>query len=97
MLNQPVSHAVHTLIHCIAVLYVLWLVKPCTPVGTSNLRLLLKVLIYFHIRYINYHGNLLPRMIITAQNSGKITVGEACKIMNIKSQYYDDIARAVMK
>ena len=56
-----------------------------------------KVPIYFHVRYINYHGNLLPRMIITAQNSGKITVGEACKIMNIKSQYYDDIARAVMK
>ena len=51
---------------------------------------------YFHIRYVNSHGHLLPRMIVTAQSTGRITTGEACKIMNIKSKYYGDIARAVM-
>ena len=51
---------------------------------------------FFHIRYVNSHGHLLPRMIVTAQSAGKITTGEACKIMNIKSKYYGDIARAVM-
>ncbi len=51
---------------------------------------------FFHVRYVNSHGHLLPRMIVTAQSSGRITMGEACKIMNIKSKYYGDIARAVM-
>ena len=51
---------------------------------------------FFHVRYINCHGHLLPKMIVTAQSSGRITMGEACKIMNIKSKYYGDIARAVM-
>lgn len=51
---------------------------------------------FFHVRYVNSHGHLLPRMIITAQNAGKITMGEACKLMNIKSKYYGDISRAVM-
>ena len=51
---------------------------------------------FFHVRYINLHGHLLPKMIITAQSVGKITTGEACKEMNIKSKYYNDIAKAVM-
>ena len=51
---------------------------------------------YFHVRYVNSHGHLLPRMIVTAQNAGRITMGEACKIMDIKSKYYGDIARTVM-
>ena len=51
---------------------------------------------YFHVRYVNSHGHLLPKMIVTAQSTGRITLGEACKIMNIKSKYYGDIARAVM-
>ena len=51
---------------------------------------------YFHIRYVNSHGHLLPRMIVTAQNTGRITLGEACKILNIKTKYYSDIAKAVM-
>ena len=51
---------------------------------------------YFYVRYVNSHGHLLPRMIVTAQNMGKISLGEACKIMNIKSKYYGDIAKAVM-
>ena len=51
---------------------------------------------YFHVRYVNSHGHLLPRMIVTAQSTGKITMGEACKIMNIKRNHYGDIARAVM-
>ena len=51
---------------------------------------------YFHVRYVNSHGHLLPKMIVTAQSAGRITLGEACKIMNIKSKYYGDIARAVM-
>ena len=51
---------------------------------------------YYHVRYVNSHGHLLPRMIVNAQSTGRITMGEACKIMNIKSKYYGDIARAVM-
>ena len=51
---------------------------------------------YFHVSYVNSHGHLMPRMIVMAQSLGKITIGEACKIMNIKSKYYGDIARAVM-
>ena len=51
---------------------------------------------YFYVRYVNSHGHLLPRMIVTAQSTGKISLGEACRIMNIKSRYYGDIARAVM-
>ena len=51
---------------------------------------------YFYVRYVNSHGHLLPRMIVTAHSMGKITLGEACKTMNIKSRYYSDIAKAVM-
>lgn len=51
---------------------------------------------YFHVRYVNSHGHLLPRMIVTAHNAGRISLGEACKIMSIKSNHYGDIARAVM-
>ena len=51
---------------------------------------------YYHVRYVNSHGHLMPRMIVTAQSIGRITMGEACKIMNIKRKYYGDIARAVM-
>ena len=51
---------------------------------------------YFYVRYVNSHGHLLPRMIVTAHSMGKITLGEACKTMNIKSRYYNDIAKAVM-
>lgn len=52
---------------------------------------------YFHVRYINSHGHLLPKMIVNAQSAGRITTGEACKIMNIQSKYYSSIAREVMK
>lgn len=51
---------------------------------------------FFHVRYVNSHGRLLPRVIVSAQNSGKITIGEACKIMNIKRKYYSEISKAVM-
>ena len=51
---------------------------------------------FFYVRFINNHGHLLPRMIVTAQSAGRITMGEACRIMNIKSKHYGDIARAVM-
>ena len=51
---------------------------------------------YYHVRYVNSHGHLLPRMIVNAHSTGKITMGEACKIMSIKSKYYGAIARAVM-
>ena len=30
---------------------------------------------FFHVRYINSHGHLLPRTIVTAQNTGIITLG----------------------
>ena len=50
----------------------------------------------FYVRYVNSHGHLLPKMIVTAQSTGKITMGEACIIMSIKSKYYGDIAKAVM-
>lgn len=52
--------------------------------------------IYYHVKYINKHGYLFPRIIATAQSEGRITIGEACKIMNIKSKYYGDIVKTVM-
>ena len=52
---------------------------------------------FFHVRYINSHGHLLPRIIVSAHNTGIITLGEACKIMNIKRKYYENIARTVME
>lgn len=51
---------------------------------------------FFHVKYINRHGHLMPKMVVLAHGSGSISLGEACKVMNIKSKYFSAIARAVM-
>ena len=51
---------------------------------------------YFHIKYVNKHGHLMPKIIVLAHGAGNISLGEACKVMNIKSKYFSAIAKAVM-
>lgn len=51
---------------------------------------------YFHVGYINLHGRTLPKTIVTAHNNGKISIGEACKIMGIKTKYFNDVSMAAM-
>lgn len=51
---------------------------------------------YFHVRFINTHGHLLPKAVISSHYSGRITMGEACKILNVKSKFFGDLSKAVM-
>ena len=51
---------------------------------------------YFHVRFINSHGHLLPKAVIASHYSGRITMGEACKILNVKSKFFGDLSKAVM-
>lgn len=51
---------------------------------------------FFHVKYINAHGHIMPRAVISAFDSGKISLGEVCKTLNIKSKYINDITRAAM-
>jgi len=51
---------------------------------------------HFHVKYINAHGQTLPRTIINAYGDGRITIGETCKILNIKTKYLPDISASIM-
>lgn len=50
---------------------------------------------YFHVKFINAHGHLLPKVVLSAHYSGKISIGETCRILNVKSKYIGDLSRAV--
>ncbi len=50
---------------------------------------------FFHVRFINAHGHLLPKVVLSAHYSGKISIGETCRILNVKSKYIGDLSRAV--
>ena len=50
---------------------------------------------FFHVRFINSHGHLLPKAVISSHYSGRITMGEACNILNIKSKFFGDLSKAV--
>ena len=44
----------------------------------------------------NYYGYLFPKTIFNAYSSGKITMGEMCRILNVKSKHISGIEQAVM-
>lgn len=50
----------------------------------------------YHIRYLNQNGFLLPRTVLIAHASGKITHGEMCKALNINSKHIGSMEQAVM-
>ena len=52
--------------------------------------------IKYHIRYVSESGKLYPNVIIDAQASGKITVGEACLMLGVNVQHFGNIERMVM-
>ena len=46
--------------------------------------------------YLNQHGYLFPKTIFYAYSSGKMTMGEMCRILNVKSKHISGIEQAVM-
>lgn len=52
--------------------------------------------IRYHIRYVSESGKLFPNVIIDAQATGKITVGEACLMLGVNVQHFGNIERMVM-
>lgn len=52
---------------------------------------------YYHVKYINAHGHLLPKIVISAYDNGKLSFGETCTILEIQRKHFDDIARSSMK
>lgn len=52
--------------------------------------------VYFYVRYLNQQGYLFPRAIMSAHANGKLTYGEMCRTLNVKSKHIGDIERAVM-
>lgn len=52
--------------------------------------------IFFHVKYLNQNGFLLPRTVLMAHASGKISHGEMCKTLGINSKHIGNIEQAVM-
>lgn len=50
----------------------------------------------YHVKYLNQNGYLLPRTILFAYASGKMTHGDMCKVLSIKSKHIVNIEQAVM-
>jgi Fe2+ transport system protein B len=50
----------------------------------------------FSVKYLSGTGHLLPRTMILSHASGKISLGEMCKILNVKSSHIGRIEQAVM-
>lgn len=50
----------------------------------------------YHLRYLTKNGHLLPRTVLIAYASGKITHGEMCKALGVKSRHIGNIEQAVM-
>lgn len=50
----------------------------------------------YHIRYLNQQGYLLPRAILNAHATGKLTYGEVCRTLNVSSKHIGKIEQAVM-
>ena len=52
--------------------------------------------VYYHIKYLNQNGFLLPRTVLMAHASGRITHGEMCKALGVNSKHIGSIEQAVM-
>lgn len=52
--------------------------------------------VFYHVKYLNQNGFVLPRTVLMAHASGKITHGEMCKTLGVKSKHIGSIEQAVM-
>lgn len=52
--------------------------------------------VFYHVKYLNQNGFLLPRTVLMAHASGKITHGEMCKALGVNSKHIGSIEQAVM-
>lgn len=50
----------------------------------------------YHIRYLNTNGSLFPSTIINAYYEGRISLGEVCRTLNVKTKQIHKIERAVV-
>ena len=52
--------------------------------------------VYYHVKYLNQNGFLLPRTVLIAHATGKITHGEMCRALGVNSKHIGSIEQAVM-
>lgn len=52
--------------------------------------------IFYHVKYLNQNGSLLPKTVLMAHASGRITHGEMCKALGVNSKHIGSIEQAVM-
>lgn len=50
----------------------------------------------YHVKYISTNGKLFPSIIINAYYEGKMSLGEICRTLNVKTKQIDRIERMVM-
>lgn len=52
--------------------------------------------VFYHVKYLNQNGFLLPRTVLIAHATGKITHGEMCRALGVNSKHIGSIEQAVM-
>ena len=52
--------------------------------------------VFYHVKYLNQNGYLLPKSVLNACALGRITYGEACKALGINTKHFTNIEQAVM-
>ena len=52
--------------------------------------------VFYHVKYLNQNGFLLPRTLLIAHSFGKITHGEMCRALGVNSKHIGSIEQAVM-
>lgn len=52
--------------------------------------------VFYHVKYLNQNGFLLPRTVLMAHATGKITHGEMCRALGVNSKHIGNIEQAVM-
>lgn len=52
--------------------------------------------VFFHVKYLNQNGFLLPRTVLSAYAAGRISHGEMCKALGVNSKHIGSIEQAVM-
>lgn len=52
--------------------------------------------VHYHIKYLNQNGFLIPRILLIAHGKGRITHGELCRILGVKSKHIASIEQAVL-
>ncbi len=52
--------------------------------------------VFYHVKYLNQNGFLLPRAVLMAHASGKITHGEMCRALGVNSKHIGSLEQAVM-